>query len=121
MELPDNTILEFPYNPGNNLPLMLTDELFQVSPNRSDINFFLTNLSLLLSVTDQTNQNLRPAQKELLLLHFKLGHAGFQWCQQLCRKPNDPTREQIFQPKHPSITTCDVPLCTACQLSKQNR
>jgi hypothetical protein len=113
MELPDNTVLEFPYNPGNNLPLMLTDENFQVSPGHSEINFFSTNLSSLLSVMGQTNQNLRLAQKELLLLHFKLGHAGFQWCQQLCRKPNDPTREQVFQPIFPMITTCDAPLCTA--------
>jgi hypothetical protein len=63
------------------------------------------------------NQNLRPAH----LLHFKLGHAGFQWCQQLCRVPTDPLREQVLKPKYPSITTCDAPLCTACQLSKQNR
>jgi hypothetical protein len=121
LELHDNTILEFPYNPGNNLPLMLMDESFQVGIGRSDLNLYSSNLSLLLSVTDQTNQNLHPAQKELLLLHFKLGHAGFQWCQQLCRVPNDPCREQVIVPKHSSITTCDAPLCTACQLSKQNR
>jgi hypothetical protein len=74
-----------------------------------------------LSVTDQTNQNLRPSQKELLLLHFKLGHAGFKWCQQLCRVPQDPLREQIITPKFPALTTCTLPLCTACQLSKQTR
>jgi hypothetical protein len=121
LELHDNMVLEFPYNPGNNLPLMLMDENFQVGIGRSDINLFSSNLSSLLSVTDQTNQNLRPAQKELLLLHFKLGHAGFQWCQQLCRVPTDPCREQVFIPKNSLITTCDAPLCTACQLSKQNR
>jgi hypothetical protein len=121
LELHDNTVLEFPYNPGNNLPLMLLDELPQVGIGRADINFFASNLLNLLSVTDQTNQNLKPAQKELLLLHFKLGHAGFKWCQQLCRVPHDPLREQVIVPKFPTITTCTLPLCTACQLSKQNR
>jgi hypothetical protein len=40
LELHDNTVLEFPYNPGNNLPLMLMDESFQVGIGRSDLNLF---------------------------------------------------------------------------------
>jgi hypothetical protein len=120
MELPDKTVLEFPYNPMSNLPLMLPDSTVPVGLERAALASFAASTSLL-SVTDQTNQNLRPAQKELLLLHFKLGHAGFQWCQTLCRLPADPFCESVFLPKHPNISSCDAPLCTACQLSKQSR
>jgi hypothetical protein len=117
--LPDHTVLEFPYNPRSNLPLMLTKESIPMGLTRTDIAQLASTTASLLSVTDQTNQNLRPSQKELLLLHFKLGHAGFKWCQQLCRVPQDPLREQIITPKFPALTTCTLPLCTACQLSKQ--
>jgi hypothetical protein len=121
LTLPDQTVLEFPYNPRSNLPLMLTKELIPMGLARADIEYLASNSASLLSVTDQTNQNLRPSQKELLLLHFKLGHAGLKWCQQLCRVPQDPLREQIITPKYPALTTCSLPLCTACQLSKQTR
>jgi hypothetical protein len=121
LELPNKTVLEFPYNPRSNLPLMLTDQPVSASIGRADLASFLSTSSTLLSVTDQTNQNLRPAQKELLLWHFKLGHAGFQWCQKLCRVPKDPFREQVIIPKHSNVSYCDAPLCTACQLSKQTR
>jgi hypothetical protein len=117
LALPDQTVLEFPYNPHSNLPLMLPDNAFSAGLGRADLASFAARSSLL-SVTDQTNQDLRP---ELLLWHFKLGHAGFQWCQKLCRVSSDPFREQILVPKHSSITSCDAPLCTACQLSKQTR
>jgi hypothetical protein len=120
LELPDQTVLEFPYSPRSNLLLMLPDNAFSAGIGRADLTSFAARSSLL-SVTDQTNQNLRPAQKELLLWHFKLGHAGFQWCQKLCRASSDPFRELILVPKHSSVTSCDAPLCTACQLSKQTR
>jgi hypothetical protein len=101
---------------------MLPDHsAISVGLGRADLSSFLSMLSTLLSVTDQTNQNLCPAQKELLLWHFKLGHAGFQWCQKLCRVSTDPFREQILVPKHSNVSSCAIPLCTACQLSKQTR
>jgi hypothetical protein len=121
LELPNATVLEFPYNPGSNLPLMLPDQPVSAGLGCADLASFLSTLSTLLSVTDQTNQNLRPAQKELLLWHFKLGHVGFHWCQKLCRVPTDPFREQVIVPKHSKVSSCDAPLCTACQLSKQTR
>jgi hypothetical protein len=43
-----------------------------------------------LSVADKTNQNLTASQKELLLWHWKLGHAGFQWIQHLASTPREP-------------------------------
>jgi hypothetical protein len=100
---------------------MLPDQTFSASIGRADLASFVSTSSTLLSVTNQTNQNLCPAQKELLLWHFKLGHAGFQWCQKLCHVPKDPFRGQVIIPKHSNVPYCDAPLCTACQLSKQTR
>jgi hypothetical protein len=48
MKLPEKTILEFPYNPGNNLPLLLTEEPVPVSLRRPEVDFFATNFSTLL-------------------------------------------------------------------------
>lgn len=74
-----------------------------------------------MSVTEQSNINLRPSQRELLLFHQKLGHAGFHWCQRLCAQPREPTQEWIIQPKSEHTTTCAPPMCAACQLAKQRR
>jgi Reverse transcriptase (RNA-dependent DNA polymerase) len=124
LELPDGSRLEFPYNSASNLPNMLLDPHPVVAGAQYCDATFLAHTpsyQTLMSVTEQTNQNLRPSQRELLLLHHKLGHAGFQWCQKLCQVPRDPTKEQIITPKTQHVTTCEAPLCTACQLAKQNR
>jgi hypothetical protein len=113
--------MEFPYNPGNNLPIMLRDNPTMAGMTCSDAVFLEQHYSSFMSVAEQTNQNLRPAQKELLQWHFKLGHAGFQWCQKLFAVPQDPTREQVLKPKTAHVTTCEAPLCAACQLAKQKR
>jgi hypothetical protein len=85
LTLKDGTSLTFPYNSGSSLPLMLTTKHF----NRSSKFVGLTyqdgqtlgntaHLSAFLNVADKTNQNLLPAEKELLLWHQRLGHADFQ-------------------------------------------
>ena len=43
-------------------------------------------LNTIISVIEQTNQNLTASQKELLFLHQKLGHINLQWTQRLCGK-----------------------------------
>jgi hypothetical protein len=80
-------------------------------------------LSSFLSIADETNQNLTASQKELLLWHWKLGHADFQWIQHLTSTPHEPIdgiEYPILKSKQPRILSCPAPLCTACQLSKQN-
>jgi hypothetical protein len=121
LHLPNGSTMEFPYNPGNNLPIMLRDNPTMAGMTCSDAVFLEQHYSSFMSVAEQTNQNLRPAQKELLQWHFKLGHAGFQWCQKLFAVPQDPTREQVLKPKTAHVTTCEAPLCAACQLAKQKR
>ncbi len=77
LTLADGTSLEFPYNNGSNLPLMLPDHQVHIGATRIDRNFLRSAecLSTFLSVTHKTNQNINASQKELLLWHWKLGHA----------------------------------------------
>ena len=73
-----------------------------------------------LSVAHETNQNLTRAQKELLQWHWKLGHAGFTWVQQLLRSKRN-GMEPIIEPKLTAASTCPAPLCAACLLARQTR
>ena len=75
----------------------------------------------LMNVSDETNQNLTKPQKELLLWHQRLCHADMQRVQNLMREPQDPLKRKILEPQQQSASSCDRPLCTACQLSKQGR
>ena len=64
---------------------MLTDHVHHGGPSRVDLTM-LTNqnvVSNFLSVTDDTNNNLTAAQKELLVWHSKLAHSHFDWNQSL--------------------------------------
>ena len=74
-----------------------------------------------MSVADESNQNLTSAQKELLLWHWKLGHANFQWIQTLCREPTTNSRRCALVTKHPKASSCLLPKCAACMLGKQMR
>ena len=137
--------LVFPYNLDTNLPFMLPTEgrqeqisdhnteqscghgLHTVGLDRSDADLFssLDELFELMSVADETNQNLTKAQKELLQWHWKLGHCNFQWVQSLAAesKLNDVKGENevsLLPTKH-KISNISAPLCAACQLAKQSR
>jgi len=128
LKLPEGGTLEFPYNTGNNLPLMLKSIALGQSTPKAGLQYAdvlaLSNADLLatyLSVSDQTNQNITASQKELLLLHHKLGHINLQWVQRLCSKPTSVNRIQVLSTKHPNISTVEKPICTACQFAKQRR
>ena len=60
------------------------------------------------------------AQKELLQWHWKLGHAGFTWVQQLLRSERD-GMDPVIKPRLPTASTCPAPLCAACLLARQTR
>jgi hypothetical protein len=128
LTLKDGTSLTFPYNSGSSLPLMLTTKHF----NRSSKFVGLTcqdgqtlgntaHLSAFLNVADETNQNLSPAEKELLLWHQRLGHAYFQRVQQMLCQPRGQDLIQVLKPKNQASSACSRPLCAACQLAKQTR
>ena len=93
------TALNFPYNQGNQLPLMLTSKALN-SPNKfvgltfQDCQTSMSlngGLAALLNVADETNQNRTAAQKELLLWHHKWGHADSQ---QRAERPRSGTNYQ---------------------------
>jgi hypothetical protein len=127
LQLSCGTELVFPYNCCNSLPLMLTKQYFEQEVHVAGLSFEETSYlatSSALSVVDTTNLNLTSSQKELLLWHWKLGHIGMKWVQALSSVPR--SVEVRSKPVIPSRTgskmsSCERPLCTACQLSKQAR
>ena len=50
-----------------------------------------------MSVAYESNQNLTRAQKELLLWHWKLGHANLQWIQTLCCEPTNNNHRFVLE------------------------
>ena len=123
----EDSIMEFPYNPGGNLPLMLTESSqknFMVAGLQVEEKQLIKNpsiLSVLLSIMDQTNQNITHSQKELLLWHQRLGHINIQWVKSLCAQPRNSTSGPKLTTKCKYVSTCENPICTACQLAKQTR
>jgi hypothetical protein len=111
--------LTIPYFYENNLPIIFHDPMVKYniefgSFTSSHVRELMSEeRKLFLSVADETNQNLTRAQKELLLWHWKFGHAGFQWVQQLLRNE--------ITPKNPKATSCAPPMCAACALARLTR
>ena len=87
-DLADGSKLEFPYNPGSNLPLMLPDWKPSIGFTYEErVGFKAEAESVFLSVADESNQNITASQKELLQWHWRLGHANFKWIQRLASTP----------------------------------
>ena len=121
LQLHDRSTLQFPYNTNSNLPLTLP-----ALPNHIGLTF--DNACILgdghsvhnyMSVADESNQNLVGVQKELLLWHWKLGHANLQWIQTLCHDPTSNHRCFILDMHHDKTSSCVLPKCTTCMLGKQ--
>ena len=123
LELSDGYLLQFPYNSNNNLPLMLPAEPHHLGLTFDDATTFGDGHSVhtYMSVADESNQNLTSAKKELLLWHWKLGHANLQWIQTLCPEPTTNSRRCALVTKHPKASSCLLPKCAACMLGKQTR
>ena len=79
-----------------------------------------------MEVLSETNKNLTPAQKELLLNHQHLGHISFECIQGLYQDTNvecnfngcEKTSGACLIPKHRGAVSCDIPMCIACQAAK---
>jgi GAG-pre-integrase domain len=123
MTLPDETILRFPYACGCNLPLMLTKATPStiVGLSYHDVKFMFDSATTYLPVADETIQNLTSPQKELMLWHWRLGHINFQWVQMLTAQPRDKTVLPSIITKQPTVSSCRIPQCMACQMAKQAR
>ena len=83
------------------------------------------NVPIAAAVFRKSNWNLDPAQQELLLWHYRLGHIGMETVQRLLAKPHSSTalvpkyRIRVITPKNPKSYHCCTPLCAACQFGRQ--
>jgi len=77
------------------------------------------------SLLDSSNLNLKANQKELMLWHWRLMHAGQGWIQSLMATPKQEVGEKapapLIQGKVHGTSSCTHPVCPACQLGKQHR
>ena len=123
LQLHDGSLLHFPYNTNNNLPLMLPTEPCHIGLTFDDATVLGDGHSVYnyMSVADESNQNLTRAQKELLLWHWKLGHANLKWIQILCREPTTNHHHFVLETHHAKTSSCVLPKCAACMLGKQTR
>lgn len=127
----DGNILQFPYHPASNLPMMYLDwNVPQAGFTSYHLNFLRStdpSSTILESSMDllRNNHNLGKPAKEALLWHYRLGHAGFRWIQDLMRvqKQSDgsPAEPPVIPTKIAGTANCISPKCAACQLAKQHR
>lgn len=82
--------MKFTFHSGINLPFILLDQHPSFLPlSKKDVHVLSNPCIILMSVADQTNQNLIGAKKELLQLYWIFLHTNFSWIQSLFRKPKD--------------------------------
>jgi hypothetical protein len=124
----DGQEMVFNYQPSCNLPLMFLElEPKQAGLSSKQAHNMTTSpmIEQTLTLLDDNNYNLTKPQKELLLWHYRLGHAGFQWIQDLMRprKQNvgDTAQPAVISTKTTGAANCVHPKCPACQLAKQHR
>ena len=122
-------IYKFPFQKMNNLPLMLTHEYLEEQRGVAGMTMqeceYLATTHAMPSIVDATNQNLTGSQKELLLWHHRLGHINVKWIQTLAQQPRNNEDNRPLPPLKTrpgsKMSSCERPLCTACQLAKQAR
>jgi GAG-pre-integrase domain len=95
----------------NNLP---TTDILDLKAMDSEVT------QLHLCVTDESNQNLSEAQKELLRWHFRLGHANFDSIKLLLRSGSLASSEGA-RSLHRAAAKCATPKCASCQYGKMKR
>jgi hypothetical protein len=122
LTLGDGTPLTFHYQPGIKLPMMLTYSHFNNPTTKVCLTFEDTNMSANVTVADEVNHNLTAVKKELLLWYCKLVHAYMHRVQMMIQTPQDTSPpEQILFPKLKTASSCDNPLCPACQFVNSTR
>ena len=89
------------YDPNNHLPISLAKNLARVQAN--------------LTILDESNQNLTPSQKLLLLWHGRFGHKSFSTIQRLLRQ--SPFGSESFK----GASRCSIPRCEVCEHAKAHR
>ena len=103
-------VVTVPYDSQTNLPILRV----KLPGDRDRSRRCLVGA---LCVTEQANANLTTAQKELLKLHFRLGHIGFAHLQWMVR------HKRILIRHHDAVAKCDIRglKCAACEFGKATR
>ena len=107
--------------------MFLDDQTQQVGMARTQVANLLKSEDVKHTITllDKNNHNLSWQQKELMLWHQRLGHAGFRWIQNPMLKPKvdegDNEEPPVIPVKNSGTHHCEAPWCPACQLSKAHR
>jgi len=106
---------------------MFTDQCEQVGMAASDLptSDKLEAYGTVFDIIAEENANITAAQKELLLWHFCLGHAGMGWVQTLMHNCKAAHGTKAYSPilptKHDKAKSCDKPCCEVCLLGKQHQ
>jgi hypothetical protein len=126
----DNSLVRAPIVSGSKLPIMVARFVPSSCGCSNTTDSFLSSFHSDISVFDLQNQNISTTQKHLLLNHCRLGHLSFQHLQSRYRHSlmthgSFIEGEQVPQPclrhKTPGISSCTIPGCKACYLSKAKR
>jgi hypothetical protein len=126
---PDGIELVFPYNQRSNIPFMLLEKENTKEGGLGTCHLYSLDEAYgdptILSLLDSSNLNLKANQKELLLWHWRLMHAGQRWIQNLMATPKQEVGEKspapLIHSKVQGTSSCIQPVCPACQLGKQHR
>lgn len=125
--LENGQTLYFPYQRGSNLPLMYTNWNDEPCPGAHNIMAACNNTVAMDEIfgVKKDNLNLSRAQKEVLIWHNRIAHAGCGWIQSLMRKRKDTVGNESIPPVIPTKCAtahkCDHPKCPACLLGKMHR
>lgn len=136
--------LSFPFQQSSNLPLMLKSDhpdlpdSFNVAnslnsrygPIEETLETTISSGDFSAFLADIENPNLSPAQKELLVWHWKLGHVNMPRIQRLMHpaKPLDSFESRmnlsppvVFATNRAKTHRCEVPKCQACLYAKMGK
>jgi hypothetical protein len=110
LEIDNHPTLSLDYDSTSHLPIGLA-----YNGKRSPQDVPLSFLQVNLCVTDEENQNLTPAQKLLMMWHYKFGHCNMAKVQSILRLP-------IFTgDKYRSAARAELPKCATCCYAKAHR
>ena len=124
----DGSVGEFPYQDGSNLPFMLEHQCICQAGLSSKCVLNLTttdSIELAQGLLRENNANLSGPQKELMLWHYRLAHAGQALLQSLMMSPKAdvgvPSEPPLIPTKLTGTPRCAQVKCPACQLARQTR
>lgn len=108
---PNEKDMSISYDSVNNLPTSYGFNHKMLQKQEYEINT---------CVTDEVNQNLNNAQKELLKWHFKLAHVSLPAIQALLRSGRL-SQGEAQRNLHRQAGKCTLPKCASCQFGKGRR